>query len=79
MILPNNAEVKSLMLEYAFSFLEVVVFWVAKDNLRSRYAMQKIGGVLRHGEFSKTDNGEVFPYVVFEIRKEHFPSGSLKS
>jgi len=48
MILPNNAEVKSLMLEYAFSFLEVIVVWVAKDNLRSRYAMQKIGGVLRH-------------------------------
>ena len=74
-----NGEVKSLMLEYAFSFLDVVVFWVAKDNLRSRYAMEKIGGVLRDGEFSKSDNGEVFPYVVFEIRKEHFPSGSLKT
>ena len=73
-----NAAIKRLMLQHIFKFLDIVVFWVAKDNLRSRYAMEKIGGVLRNGEFSKTDNGEVVPYVVFEIRKDKFPSGSLK-
>ena len=66
------------MLQHIFKFLDIVVFWEAKDNLRSRYAMEKIGGVLRNSEFSKTDNGEVVPYVVFEIRKDKFPSGSLK-
>jgi len=74
-----NAEVKSLMLRHVFSFLDIVVFWVAKDNLISQSAMKKIGGVLRDGEFSKVDNGKVFPYVVFEIRKEDFPSGTLKA
>lgn len=74
-----NAEVKRLMLRHAFSFLDVVVFWVAQDNFRSRAAMNKIGGKLREGEFSKTDNGEVFPYVVFEIRQEDFLDGPLNS
>ena len=66
------------MLQHAFKFLDSVVFWVAKDNLRSRKAMEKIGGVLRDGEFSKTDNGKIYPYVVFEIQKDKFPSRALK-
>lgn len=72
-----NAEVKRLMLRHAFSFLDVVVFWVAEKNLRSRAAMRKIGGKLREGSFSKTENGELVPYVVFEIQKEDFVSGPL--
>lgn len=74
-----NAEIKRLMLQHAFSFLDVVVFWVAQENFRSRAAMNKIGGKLREGEFSKIDNGEVFPYVVFEIRQEDFLTGPLNS
>ena len=73
-----NAEIKRLMLQHAFKFLDSVVFWVAKDNLRSRKAMEKIGGVLRDGEFSKTDSGKIYPYVVFEIQKDKFPSRALK-
>lgn len=73
-----NADIKRLMLAHAFTCLDCVVFWVAKDNLRSQHAMTKIGGVLREGEFSKTDGEQIFPYVVFEIRKQNFLSGSLK-
>lgn len=72
-----NAQVKRLMLQHAFSFLDIVVFWVATENLRSQAAMRKIGGTLREGEFSKTDNGQIYPYVVFEIRKENFLMGPL--
>jgi len=74
-----NAEVKRLMLQHAFRFLDVVVFWVAKDNFRSQAAMLKIGGKLREGNFSKTDNGKTLPYVVFEIRQEDFITGPLNS
>jgi len=74
-----NAEVKKLMLRHAFSFVDVVVFWVTQDNFRSRAAMKKIGGKLREGEFSKTDNAEVIPYVVFEIWQEDFLTGPLNS
>ena len=39
----TNREVKRLMLDHAFTFVEKVVFWVGEDNLRSQRAMEKIG------------------------------------
>ena len=74
-----NGEIKRLMLQHAFTFLDCVVFWVAQDNLRSQYAMKKIGGILREGDFSKSEREQLFPYVVFEIRKDNFLSGPLNS
>lgn len=41
-----NGEMKRLMLEHAFRFVESVVFLVGPENLRSRRAVEKIGGVL---------------------------------
>lgn len=40
-----NLELKTLMLNYAFQFVENAYFVVGKTNLRSRKAMSKIGGV----------------------------------
>lgn len=40
-----NAEMKRLMLQHAFQFVETVVFLVGPTNWRSRKAMEKIGGV----------------------------------
>ena len=39
-----NREMKQLMLDHAFTFVERVVFVVGENNLRSQKAMQKIGG-----------------------------------
>ena len=39
--------------------------------------MRKIGGSLRDGTFSKTENGKELPYVVFEIRQKDFLTGPL--
>ncbi len=63
-----NAEIKQLMLEHAFSFVDVVVFWVGEDNIRSCRAMQKIGGKQRAGTFTR-DAGGQSAHVVYEIRK----------
>ena len=41
-----NAEMKRLMLEHAFRFVEQVVFLVGPENHRSRRAIEKVGGVL---------------------------------
>ncbi|HWD39178.1 MAG TPA: GNAT family N-acetyltransferase [Fimbriimonas sp.] len=41
-----NWEMKGLMLNHAFRFVETVVFHVGPTNWRSRKAMEKIGGVL---------------------------------
>src|SRR5262245_42371810 len=46
-----NAEVKRLMLDHAFTFVDTVVFWVGETNWRSQRAMEKIGGVRRAGLF----------------------------
>jgi N-acetyltransferase len=60
-----NRELKDLMLEHAFRYVEIVVFLVHPDNLRSQRAMEKIGGV-RTG--TRTD-GWRKDYVCFEIRR----------
>jgi N-acetyltransferase len=41
---PTNAEMKRLMLEHAFRFVDHVVFLIGEDNARSRRAVEKIGG-----------------------------------
>ena len=56
------------MLDHAFRFVDTVVFWVGETNLRSRRAMEKIGGVLRDGVQFRDTGGES-PNVVYEIRK----------
>ena len=38
-----NAEMKQLLLNHAFKFVETVVFFVGEDNVRSQKAMEKIG------------------------------------
>jgi len=63
-----NAEIKQLMLDHAFQYVGTVVFWVGEENLRSRKAMEKIGGVLRD-EIQFRDFSGDMPYVVYEIRK----------
>jgi RimJ/RimL family protein N-acetyltransferase len=41
-----NGEMKRLMLGHAFKFVESVLFLVGPENMRSRRAVEKIGGVL---------------------------------
>jgi len=40
-----NREMKQLMLDHAFKFVENVVFFVGQDNFRSRRATEKIGAI----------------------------------
>ena len=40
-----NRELKQLMLDHAFKFVENVVFFVGENNIRSQKATEKIGGV----------------------------------
>jgi N-acetyltransferase len=48
-----NREIKQLMLNHAFKFVNSITFITGKQNLRSQKAMEKIGGV-RMG--SRPDN-----------------------
>jgi N-acetyltransferase len=40
-----NAEMKRLLLNHAFKFVESVVFFVGEDNVRSQKAMEKVGAI----------------------------------
>ena len=41
----NNAEMKRLLLNHAFRFVESVVFLVGENNVRSQKALEKIGAI----------------------------------
>jgi RimJ/RimL family protein N-acetyltransferase len=62
-----NAQMKRLMLNRAFaSGIKCVWFHIGKNNLRSRTAMEKVGGVLSH-EAVKIMFGQPVDYVFYTI------------
>jgi RimJ/RimL family protein N-acetyltransferase len=64
-----NPALKSLMLNHAFRFVERVLFHVGENNLRSRAAMQRLGGRLI-GNAPVAYFGEVATVnVIYEIRR----------
>lgn len=70
----HNREMKRLMLEHAFRFVDRVVFLVAPRNVRSQRAMEKIGGV-RAGLRRDPVKGE---NLVFEITAEDWGVGARR-
>ena len=64
-----NRELKSLMLDHAFRFVDRVVFVVGENNLRSQRALMKIGArLLRRAQGSNAD-GTARPNLVFVITR----------
>ena len=70
----TNREVKRLMLDHAFTFVDTVIFWVGEKNWRSQGAMTKIGGVRRNGLLTRELSGTT-PHVIFEIGKSAYQQG----
>ena len=64
-----NRELKRLMLEHAFRSVDRVIFSVGVDNVRSRRAMEKIGGVLTAQVLPREVAGVMVGHVIYEIRK----------
>ncbi len=63
-----NRELKRLMLDHAFRFVESVIFKIGPTNFRSRRAVEKIGGVL----IEEQDSNSIEP-VVYRIKTlSHF-------
>lgn len=63
-----NREMKQLMLDHAFKWADRVWFHVASSNLRSRRAMEKIGGRLAH-EGQRPMNGLMIDYAYYCLGK----------
>jgi RimJ/RimL family protein N-acetyltransferase len=70
----TNREVKRLMLDHAFSFVDTVIFWVGEQNWRSQGAMTKIGGAKRDGLLTRELFGAT-PHFIFEISKRRYFEG----
>jgi RimJ/RimL family protein N-acetyltransferase len=51
-----NHQLKKLMIEYAFQFLDIVLFYIGENNIRSQKAIQKIGA----SYFGKQDKSLIY-------------------
>jgi RimJ/RimL family protein N-acetyltransferase len=60
-----NGEMKQLMMRHAFQFIESILFVIGPQNLRSRRAVEKIGGVL----IGSRTEGNGRESVVYQIRR----------
>ena len=68
-----NGEMKQLMLKHAFRFVRNVLFLIGPNNMRSRKAVEKIGGVYLSS--GVTDAGR--EYVSYQITAEMFEKHSF--
>ena len=69
-----NRELKSLMLDHAFRFVDRVLFVVGENNIRSQKALEKIGAkFLKKAELPEPD-GSLAANVVFVITRKDFTS-----
>lgn len=68
----HNGEMKRLMLEHAFRFVERVVFVVGPENARSRRAVEKIGGRQIESRVDAKGNEK----VVYEITRAAYVPGA---
>jgi len=60
-----NGEMKQLMLQHAFQFVENVIFAIGPRNWRSRKAVEKIGGIHVGSRFDAQDRES----VIYRIAK----------
>lgn len=73
-----NREMKRLMLAHALGYVARVRFRVGEDNLRSRRAMEKIGGRMTEERETAVMAGREIVHVRFEIDRESFARGPLQ-
>lgn len=62
-----NRAVKTLLMDYVFNFMEYVVYYVEKKNIRSQRAVMKLGGVRVSGseyEYLMSKLKEDYTYIV---------------
>lgn len=72
-----NREMKRLMIGHALRFVEHVLFVVGAQNLRSRRAMEKIGGRLNGVSEMRMMAGGPVEHLQYEITRARFAAGPL--
>jgi RimJ/RimL family protein N-acetyltransferase len=69
-----NRELKTLMLDHAFRFVDRVVFVVGENNMRSQKALEKIGAMFLRKEQRPAPDGSLARNVVFVLGRPESPN-----
>jgi len=64
-----NKSIKKLMLDYAFTHVNKVLFYIVENNIRSQKALEKIGAVAK-GNITRKYEGKELKCILFEIENE---------
>jgi RimJ/RimL family protein N-acetyltransferase len=64
-----NKEMKHLMLNHAFKFVESVLFHIGDTNLRSQKAIEKIGAKLIERAPYSLPNGTPYMELIYQIKR----------
>jgi N-acetyltransferase len=62
-----NGEMKRLMLDHAFGSVERAIFVIGADNVRSRGAIERVGGRLTGRRYTATMAGVPVEHVIYAI------------
>ena len=73
----TNAAMKALMIGHALKSIDRVIFLIGETNLRSRRAMEKIGGVLTNRYHDAMLNGVPVRHLIYAIDAKGFAAGPL--
>ncbi|QCX00895.1 GNAT family N-acetyltransferase [Aggregatimonas sangjinii] len=67
-----NASVKHLMMRHAFQYVDHVVYYVHRDNIRSQKAVQKLGGILINATEQAVLSNSAADVLSFVVKKEAY-------
>lgn len=70
-----NGEMKRLMMQHAFQFVDTVIFVIGPQNLRSQKAIEKLGGVRSGTRLSRSG----YENVIYEITRTTFEANFIRS
>ncbi len=73
----TNTAMKALMVGHALAHFERVIFLIGETNLRSRRALEKIGGTLTDRIFDSEMTGGTVRHVIYSIDRAGFAAGPL--
>ena len=74
---PTNAAMKALMIGHALGHFDRVIFLIGETNLRSRRALEKIGGTLTDRDYTTEMAGGPVRHVIYRIDRPGLRTGPL--
>jgi N-acetyltransferase len=66
-----NESMKTLMIDYAFSFVENIIFYINENNIRSQKAVEKMGGERTVEIDNQLLESRVNSTVIYKIEKKY--------